>query len=149
LRWTISQDGKLRLGLANDSDGPEANWIVGISPQILTTNRLGEWQMLATTYDGKKMFHYLDGKLVWSGPVAGPPVSSFDWVELGNWMATRENPAFAWAKGRAKSFFERHFEGSIDEVAVLSRAMTNEDIERLYEQGRPIKPSLAPGFAAR
>src|SRR4051812_8287636 len=67
LRWTISQDGKVRLGMANDSAGPEGNWAVGMSPQVITTNRLREWVMLATTYDGKKMFHYLDGHLVWSG----------------------------------------------------------------------------------
>jgi len=153
LRWTISHDGKVRLGMANESDGDEANWIVGISPQVITTNRLGQWLMLATTYDGKTMCHYLDGQLVWSGAIAGPSTSSFDWVEIGNWVATPDLPAFSWAKSRNKDFFNRHLKGCIDEVAVLSRAMPGDEIRKLYQLGRPIKPTVVvaelPGHSSR
>jgi hypothetical protein len=140
LRWTTSQEGNLRLGIAGKSSNPEAPWAVGMSPPVVKKERLGQWLMLATVYDGKTMFHYMDGRLVWSGPVAGPETLKFGWVEIGNWVATPDHPGFQWAKSRDKSYFNRNFEGRMDELAVLSRAMPAGEIQRLYESGLPLDP---------
>jgi hypothetical protein len=148
LRWTISQEGNLRLGIANKSTNPEASWSVGISPPVVKKDRLGRWLMLATVYDGKTVFHYLDGQLVWSGPVAGPGDLKCGWVELGNWVATPDHPGFQWAKSRANTFFNRNFGGRMDEVAVLSRAMQPGEIQRFYEAGRPVGPVVGPVVVA-
>ena len=144
LRWTISQKGNIRLGLANKSSSPEANWTVGISPTVVTNERLGKWLMVATVYDGKQISHYIDGRLIGSSSVAGPGAISFGWVELGNWVATPDHPDFQWAKGNSKSYFARNLTGRIDEVAVLARVMTAGEIQRYYEAGRPVEfPALA------
>lgn len=143
LRWTIGRGGNLRLGLATAGTGPEASWNVGESQPAVRTNMFGKWMMLATVYDGGKVFHYLDGRLVWSNPVKAPETLSFGWVELGNWVATVDHPDFQWAKTRSASYFARDFEGRFDEVAVLSRAMTAEEIQRFYEAGRPMETASA------
>lgn len=142
LRWTISQQGNLRLGIANKSTGPQATWAVGISPPVVTKERLGRWLLLAVTYNGKDVSHYLDGQQVWTGPVAGPGTLNCGWIELGNWVATPEHPDFHWAKGQAESFFNRSFGGRMDEVAVLSRVLSASEIQQFYEAGRPLTPMV-------
>jgi anti-sigma factor RsiW len=146
VRWTISHAGEMRLGLASKGTGPEAVWRVGISPAVISKDHLGQWLLLATTYDGATVTHYLNGQLVSSGKVAAPETLEFGWVELGNWVATPEHPDFQWAKGRAQSFFDRHFDGRIGEVAVLARVMTAEEILRLFKSGQALSP---PALAAQ
>lgn len=141
LRWTISQTGAIRMGIASQSTNAEASWAVGMSPPVVTPERLKRWLMLAVVCDGQKVHHYADGQLVWSGPVQGPEKLSFGWVELGNWVATREHPDFQFAKTREDSFFARNFTGCIDEVAVLSRPLAPEEVRRFFEAGRPVIPA--------
>jgi len=88
LRWTISQRGNIRLGVANKSTGREAEWALGMSPAVVTNERLGNWLMVATVFDGKQISHYLDGWLIGSYPALSPGALSFQWVEIGNWVAT-------------------------------------------------------------
>ncbi len=138
LRWTVSQKGNIRFGVGNKSSSPEATWAMGISPTVVTNERLGSWLMVATVFDGKQISHYLDGRLLGSFSAVSPGALSFGWVEIGNWVATPEHPDFQWAKGNNKSYFARNLTGSIDEVAVLARVMTAGEIQRYYEAGRPV-----------
>jgi hypothetical protein len=149
LRWTISQQGQIRLGVANPSAGPEATWQVAISPPVVKAERLGQWLMLTSVYDGKTLSHYLDGERVWSGPLKGPETVHFDWVEIGNWVATPRHPDFQWATNRPPSFFDRHFQGRMGEVAVLSRAMSAEEIRGFYASGQPLALAALPAGPER
>jgi len=140
LRWTLSHQGNMRLGIARKSNGPEAAWAVGVSPSVVKEEDLGHWFMLATTFDGTNATHFLNGEKVWSGRMAAPESLSFGWVEIGNWAATPDNPEFAWAKGRNTHFFSRNFQGRIDEVAVVSRPLSAEEIQSYYAAGQPVEP---------
>ena len=142
IRWTVSQKGQIRFGMAHTNSGPEGTWVVGLSPTVVTNERLGKWLMVATVCDGKQVSHYLDGRLIGSSTVPIPGTLSFGWVELGNWVATPEHPDFQWAKAQPKRFFARNLVGCIDEVAVLARVMTAEEIQRYYDAGRPVEVSV-------
>jgi hypothetical protein len=127
-RWELTGGGKLRLGVARPSSRPEANWEALNSPVVVSPERLGQWLMLASVFDGKRISHYADGKLVASAQAAGPSPMILGDVELGNWAALAHS---------------RGFHGRIDEFALLARALTAEEVRALYESGRPDAPTEA------
>ena len=143
LRWTLTGRGDLRIGVARESGRPEANWEALNSAGAITPARFGQWVMLASVFDGKRMSHYVDGRLVASAGAAGPVPLVIGPVELGNWGVTRSHPEFQWVKNRGADFFARGFHGRIDEFALLSRALTADEIHHLYEVGRPDAPEPA------
>jgi hypothetical protein len=129
LRWELSRGGKLRLGVARPSPQPEANWEALSSPVVVAPERLGQWLMLASTFDGKRISHYADGKLVASSQAEGPVPLTLGAVELGNWAGAKNRNA------------ARGFQGRMDEFALLARALTAEEVRALYESGRPDAPA--------
>ena len=140
LRWTLTGRGDLRVGVARESGRPEANWEALNAADAITPARFGQWVMLVSVFDGKRMSHYVDGRLVASAGAAGPSPLVIGPVELGNWGVTRSHPEFQWVKNRGADFFARGFRGRIDEFALLARALTADEIHRLYETGRPDAP---------
>ena len=145
VRWTIHNNGTIRFGVANASSGPEAAWTVGSSPSRIGGEIFGQWIMVALVFDGKEATHYLNGQPVWTGKIRGPEKLSFGWVEIGNWTATPSHPDFQWAKNRGTAYFTRRFFGLLDEVGVLTRAMPMDEIQRLYEVGRPLEAASVTG----
>ena len=125
------------------SGKPEANWEALNAADAIPPSRFGQWVMLVSVFDGKRMSHYVDGRLVASAGAAGPSPLLIGPVELGNWGVTRSHPDFQWAKDFDAGFFARGFAGRIDEFALLSRALTPDEIHRLYEIGRPDAPEPA------
>ena len=127
LRWGLSKQGQLRLGIAKQSGQVEPNWEVVISAPVVTPERFGEWVMLATTFDGKVLRHFLDGEVVKSGAAYSPVPLVIGSAEVGNW------------RGPSPRFLQ----GRMDELAILWRAMTPEEIKTLYDAGRPVN-SVTP-----
>jgi len=77
----------------------------------------GQWQHVAGTYDGCHGRFYVDGVFV-AGPAAMPkPSSPFQLVVLGKDSPSHENS----------------FAGFFDEVRVYDRALSNEEIQNLYD----------------
>lgn len=60
----------------------------------------GEWTHVAVTYDGITESHYIDGELVQSFPVSGPPGASSAPLEIGGDVAWPESPNGAVAEFR-------------------------------------------------
>ncbi len=119
LRWGLSGHGELRLGIARESGKPEPNWEVVITPPVVTTDRLGKWVMIATAFDGKTLSHYMNGQIVKTGAAYSPVPLVIGPAEVGNWRG--ETPRF--------------LKGRMDELAILSRAMTAQEIKALYDAG--------------
>ena len=137
LRWELSRNGELRLGIVKKSAGPAANWEVVTTPEVVTSERFGQWMMLVTVFDGKGVSHYVDGQLVIARGASGPRPLTVGRVELGNWSATPEQPEFEFARSSGRGYFARGFQGRIDEFALLARALKAEEVQRLYEAGKP------------
>jgi hypothetical protein len=126
MHWQIGNDGKLILGVQSQPQGNGAHYH---APDAITPEHFGQWLLLGVVYDRDQVqvTHYVNGQPVASQPlVFDLPLRVGD-AELGNWnMATHHNPSPV-----------RFFTGCMDEFMLFSRALTEAEMERLYQQGRP------------
>ncbi len=91
------------------------------SERFLAPERFGRWVMLATTFDGKTICHYGNGQPIGTGASFTPPALHVGTAELANWHGgTRRN-----------------LTATLDEFAILSRALTPEEVRTLFLQGKP------------
>jgi hypothetical protein len=126
LHWQIGNDGKLILGVQGRPKGRGAHYH---APDALTPQRYGQWLHLAVVYDrdGGRVTHYLDGQPLVELPLEFDIPLTIGRAELGNWnMAAHRNPTPI-----------RFLTGCMDEFLLFSRALSGQEIERLYTQGRP------------
>ncbi|HEY1375887.1 MAG TPA: LamG-like jellyroll fold domain-containing protein [Gemmataceae bacterium] len=125
--WHIGEAGKIELGV----QGPNKKGGVHYeTPELFTPDRFGEWCHVAVVYDRDAglVTHYVDGHSVHEEPMKHRdlPLKIGD-AEIGNW-----NPAAFRGK-----YPIRHFSGCMDEFVMFSRALTEQEVEKLCDQGRP------------
>jgi len=123
--WQIKDDGRLILGVRH-TVGKGHNYA---TPVVFDLSRLGQWVHVACVFDGvaEEVRHYVDGRAIRVEPIVAPVRLQIGDAEIGNWgVPVRESPTPI-----------RSFNGRIDEFAVFSAALSNEEINLLYEQGRP------------
>ncbi|MBI3210934.1 MAG: LamG domain-containing protein, partial [Candidatus Solibacter usitatus] len=80
---------------------------------------LNAWSHVAMTFDGSNVIAYVNGQLVNTFPAAGSIISSSRNVLIG----------------REDSSLPRAFNGAIDEVQMLNRALTAAEIQAIYNAG--------------
>jgi hypothetical protein len=132
--WQISRQGELCLGVKADNQRRFTDYA---SPPLFGPDRLGQWVHLVVVYDGdaRRVTHYLDGEPVGVRPLIFDTPLQIGNADLGNWSL-----------GSWSSIYPvRHFSGLMDEFTLFGRAMPEDEIRRLAEQGRP----TARTFAAR
>lgn len=99
------------------------------------TVTLGQWHQVATTWDlsNKKVSIYCDGEQMktWSSTRDEFPLWSLKEAHLGKMTLGH------WDSVDHHNKTQRNFKGSIDEVLIFSRAFNADEIEALYQQGRP------------
>ncbi|MHA3775171.1 LamG-like jellyroll fold domain-containing protein [Verrucomicrobiota bacterium sgz303538] len=127
--WYISGEGALGWSARVAPRGSAKQWLRIFSAPVFSGEVLNSWHMAATVFDGTKVTHYLDGKEAGSGSARLPAQIRLDRVEVGNGI-----PIFG---PREPSEMTANFVGSIDELAILSVPLSSEQIQRLWEQGRP------------
>ncbi len=124
--WQITSAGELILGVAlpNSRDGDGLR-----SPPILGPKDLGRWVHLVSTYDRRtnRIVHYCDGRRVAEGPLRVPMALRIGPATLGNWQAS---------PGDIEKPY-RSLNGRIDEFAVFRRRLTDDEVNRMYELGKP------------
>ncbi|HEV7401346.1 MAG TPA: LamG-like jellyroll fold domain-containing protein, partial [Chthoniobacteraceae bacterium] len=111
----------LRLEIARDLGRPQADWEAVNSEPFVTPERFGQWLQLATTFDGKTIRHYGNGRLIGSGASFTPPRLVVGAAELANW----------------RGLTQRRLAAAMDEFVILSRALSPREIAELYEACRP------------
>ena len=121
LRWHLTKTGELRLEIARDLGRRESDWEAVNSAPFITAERFGQWHLLATTFDGKTIRHFADGQPIGSGASFTPPEVRIGTAELANW------------RGDTK----RQLAAALDEFAIISRAMSPEEMRIIFESGRP------------
>ena len=126
LHWQIGDDGTLILGIRAPAGVPNAHYH---APGVLTRDRLGQWLHLAVAYDrdGRRVTHYVDGRAVGHQPIPFDVPLRIDNAELGNWNTDPQ---------RSRQPI-RYLSGCMDEFMLLSRALDAQEIDTLYQQGRP------------
>jgi hypothetical protein len=127
IHWLIRNDGVLSLMVK----GPGTGYQIAASAPVLTLDKFGTWVHLAVVIDGKarQVVHYVNGfPVVRKELKLGPPFRLGS-AELGNWDAQAgpdPGPALI-----------RNLGGAIDEFSLFSRALTDREIQQLYDEGRP------------
>src|SRR5207244_10538716 len=99
------------------------------APDVLTPDRFGHWLHLAVVYDRQAglVTHYVDGRAAAQLPVEFDIPLRIGDAEIGNWnMATHRNKTAI-----------RFLSGCMDEFMMFSRALSEQEIGRLYTTGRP------------
>ncbi len=128
IHWSLRNDGV--LGLTAIGDGP-GRYQICASPPALGLDQLGLWVHLAAVVDGdsKRVVHYLNGLPVSEHPLRIAPPFHIGVAELGNWNA----------RGFPKNdpFMIRNFSGAMDDFCLFSRALSGDEIHRLYSAGKP------------
>lgn len=128
LHWLIRKDGV--LGLTVVGPGPGRSQIMA-SPPVLTPDDFGTWLHLAVVLDGPsgKAVHYVNGEAVSRHVLKLDPPFRLGPAELGNWDA-RSGPDPA-------PFLIRNLTGALDEFALFSRALSDDEIRELHVSGKP------------
>jgi len=138
--WQLHRNGSMELSVR--PEGGKAGWDRLLSPPVITRQELGRWIQLAAVYDGNKrqMSLYLNGRRVASKSESHERTLSLGSLELGNW--TPRN-----AKASA-NYRIRNFHGRMDEFAILSRPLSDEEIHRFYQSGKPRETIMVTARAA-
>lgn len=134
LQWMLQSSGEIRLALTNELAEPASprGWEVPVKAKAITNLDLGRWVFLASTYDSTtgQVIHYCDGRVIGTGtfPLGLPVV--FGSYSFGNWAESSDGN-----NTDVRNF--RNFAGCLDELAILARALSPEEIERFYQSGKP------------
>lgn len=131
--WQILDTGQLYFSVRPKELGAKgpADY-KALSPPFWDASLSGRWIHLATVYDMERqsIIHFLNGDVLSRHRV--PPqklaVTRIGTASIGNWaLPTKPEAGFA----------VRNLNGSIDEFAVYSAALSAEEIRNIYEQGAP------------
>jgi len=139
IQWMIRKDGQLRFSLFNGlaSPGEYHAWEKHVVAPALTPLDFGRWTFLATTYDSTSglVRHYRDGRPVGSDKITRPLPAVLGSMGVGNWANSRLTSDSQRSEKNRSNY--RNLVGRLDELTVLSRALSAEELALYYESGRP------------
>ncbi|MDD7986191.1 LamG domain-containing protein [Lentisphaera marina] len=114
--WRLARKGDTDT-VAFSLNGPSGDADLQASTSVAD----GQWHMVAGTYDGTTAKVFVDGKLENSRARSGAIRYDYQPIWIGG---NSERPGREW-------------NGWIDEVAIYSRALSDQEIENWYDMGRP------------
>jgi len=129
VHWKLDQSGRLLLGLRSSAEFAYTAWERLESPPVVTPKDFGRWLHLATVINGETgtMKHFVNGSEVAIGQMKRRVPVQLGLANLGNFDAS--SPA------SPNSGLVRSFNGRIDEFALLTRALTAEEITSMLGKG--------------
>ncbi|MFH2105161.1 MAG: LamG-like jellyroll fold domain-containing protein [Parcubacteria group bacterium] len=108
---TIREDGRLRVGIINDKG--ERKVIDSLKGVVVP----GQWNHIAMTYDGKMVIGYVNGRKKISAAQSGQIRTQAYPVQIG------------------QAYDRYYFRGTIDEVAISSRSLSESEVFDHYLRG--------------
>lgn len=136
LSWMIDGEGNLRLAITNGQSGPgfPSGWEGPVKAPAISNLDLGRWVFLASTYDSTTgtVCHYRDGERIGTGTFEGNIPVVHGTYTFGNWDQGDRNAA----RKQGPDIY-RNFNGRLDELAILGRALTDGELLGIYQAGRP------------
>ncbi|GAA5508698.1 LamG-like jellyroll fold domain-containing protein [Novipirellula caenicola] len=103
------------------------------TPPIWDPSKAGRWMQIAAVYDpaAMRVLQYVDGQIVSDASIRDDLLVKRLHIgasEIGNWgQPFRKTPRFA----------IRNLNGTIDELAIFDAALSSEEIQTMYENGKP------------
>jgi hypothetical protein len=136
--WQIMNDGRMFFSVkppnAEELDKDESERQVFYSEPFWNTSLSGQWVMLCTVYDvdQKQVTHFVDGKPISKQTI--PENLLVDSIKIGsasicNWS----EPMYS----TDPTFVVRNLNGSVDEFALFSGALSSNEVLGLYQAGNP------------
>ncbi|MEM9644945.1 MAG: LamG-like jellyroll fold domain-containing protein, partial [Planctomycetota bacterium] len=146
--WQIRDDGRLMFSVMVDdaqsvrvTDRFSKTFVqdaglhrVYFSDPIWDISKSGQWLHLAAVYDprGRQVRQFVNGAMVSEEQIIDKfftPKLRIGPSEIGNWgQPFRDSPWFA----------VRNLNGTIDELAIYKEALDAEEIETMYQRGKPL-----------
>jgi len=133
--WQILDTGQLYFSVRPvdraTKDGPKD--FKALSPSFWNPSLQGKWIHLAVTcdWDSRTIIHYLNGRELSRHVVPAeqmPDSAQIGTASIGNWeLPTLPNAEFA----------VRNLNGRIDEFMIFSSALMPEEIQDIYDHGKP------------
>jgi hypothetical protein len=125
--WQLERTGEMILGVRGR--GVNHNFY---SDREIGFEDLGRWMFLATVFDPEKLEvrHLIDGRMISREDITDLDKRlplKFGAMEMGNY-----NPP-----GTAGPKNIRNFNGRIDEFMLFKRALSNEELQNIFQVGRP------------
>jgi hypothetical protein len=132
--WQIMRDGRLFFSVRARDEKGKSDKHIAFSPPIWTPAQSGQWMHLATIYDGEAQTttHYVDGEAVSIDQIPEdlkPEKVTIGAASIGNWSEPRYR--------QDAEFAVRNLNGSMDEFALFSAALTAAEILEIFEVGKP------------
>lgn len=132
--WQILDTGQLYFSVMNLSkeDGGLGDQKIRSEP-FWQPSMSGKWLHLAVTYDVnmQRVTHFLDGAVLHEETVSQPylvPTTRIGAATIGNWsLPTKSDDSFA----------IRNLNGRIDEFLIFSEALSADEIQDMYDHGKP------------
>ena len=148
LHWQIHNDGRLMFSVMVDDTQSVRHFSkqeqrevetaglarVYYSEPIWDISRSGQWFHVAAVYDPatRRVVQYANGKQVGSQEIIDKfyiDTLRIGAAEIGNWgQPFRKTPWFS----------VRNLNGTIDELAIFDAALTSEEIDGLFQAGKPL-----------
>lgn len=128
LHWQLKGDGRLQAGTYHRANAYEV-----YSDESILSHEFGNWHHvgLVCSLQTSQMTFYLDGRNVGSREIPTNDSILIGAARIGGWK-----PSVNGDQGFAQDEF-RTLHGRMDELIVLRRAMSDEEVFQLYEAGRP------------
>ncbi|HEY1120731.1 MAG TPA: LamG domain-containing protein, partial [Haloferula sp.] len=129
VHWKVDRAGRLLLGLRSSSEFTYNAWERLESPPVFAPKDFGRWMHLATVIDSETgtMKHFVNGSEVATAQMKRHVPVQLGLSNLGNFDASSPtSPNIG---------LVRSFNGRIDEFALLTRALTTEEITSMFEKG--------------
>lgn len=132
--WQILDTGQLFFSTrarADNDTGPHHKKV--LSPPFWNPSMSGKWLHLATSFNPteKRVTHYLNGKVLSEETIPDRQLVKtirIGTASIGNWAApTKPDEVFA----------IRNLNGRIDEFAMFNAALSSDEIEAMYQNGKP------------
>ena len=122
MHWQI-MDGhrmELSIGVNNDDPVPFERYR---TPNVIAADNLNKWTMLAVVFDreNSQVRHYINGRQTNISPIIAAPDPLIGNAQIGNWDEVGAH--------------YRGLVGRIDELAIIGRAMSRQEIEAMYSAG--------------
>lgn len=131
--WQILDSGQLYFSVRPVEQGEAGpRDFKSLSPPFWNASFSGRWIHLAVVYDveSRSISHYLNGQMLSQDDVPAEQIvkTQIGAASIGNWsLPTQPGSEFA----------IRNLNGSIDEFAIFAAALTADEIQEMYDNGKP------------
>jgi len=119
--WVVQcvNDGTTAKNLFEFAVGNGSGWMIADSTCIFDN----KWHFVVVNFDGATTKFYVDGELKQTAPFSGSPVSNRNGISIGT-----------------ASINNRFFKGSIDDIRIYNRAITDTEVQQLYTGKTTVVP---------